>query len=219
MTPIYRIIDITNLASICEHDGIWCKSSVETLGIKYTNIAHTNIMDKRAKIKVQRRYPPIRQVAKGGVLADYVPFYFAPRSPMLCSISHGKVEGYPQGQNGVIHFVSSAEEVKNKGLDFAFTDGHAIMTLSEFYDDLEDLHHIDWEIMNARFWGDTIEDNDRSRRREAEFLVRRFFPWTLVSEISVISNSIAEEVRTIIKESEHQPIVTIRPGWYYSIGE
>ena len=52
---------------------------------------------------------------------------------------------------------------------FVFTDGHAIMQLSKFYDDLGYLTEIDWDIMEEKYWRDTIEDPDRKRRRQAEF--------------------------------------------------
>ncbi len=39
---------------------------------------------------------------------------------------------------------------------FAFTDGHAVMDYSEFYDDLQFLNMIDWEIMQARYWNNTL---------------------------------------------------------------
>ncbi len=51
-----------------------------------------------------------------GTLDDHVPFYFAPRSPMLYSIHGGYVEGYVVGQRSVIHLVSSAEAVSAAGV-------------------------------------------------------------------------------------------------------
>ena len=42
------------------------------------------------EIKARRRRQII-DASPGGVVADYVPFYFAPRSPMMYSISRGDV--------------------------------------------------------------------------------------------------------------------------------
>ena len=42
--------------------------------------------------------------------ADYVPFYFGPKSPMLYAIKQGKVEGY-QGQREIVYLVAAAEEI------------------------------------------------------------------------------------------------------------
>jgi len=69
--------------------------------------------------------------------------------------------------------------------------------------------------MKATYWVDTVEDNDRSRCRLAEFLVHAFFPWELVSGIGVINNAIADEVREAIAPQAHQPEVNVRRNWYY----
>ena len=155
-------------------------------------IAYENIQDRRATT-----YVPC---GRGGVLHDYVPFYFAPRSPMLYTINRGNVENYTQGQATVIHLVSSVENIESEDLSFVFTDGHAVMTFTEFFDDLKYLDDaIDWDVMEARYWKDTNEDNDRKRRRQAEFLVRNFFPWQLITEIGVINYTIQSQVENILQ--------------------
>jgi hypothetical protein len=42
-----------------------------------------------------------------------------------------------------------------------FTDGHAIMSFFEFFNDPGDLEQIDWGIMSSRYWNDTTEYPDR----------------------------------------------------------
>jgi hypothetical protein len=151
----------------------------------------------------------------GGVLHDYVPFYFAPRSPMLFTIHKGNVRGYQNGQNSIIYLVVEIQAIANANLAFAYTDGHAVMDYSDFYDDLKDLSQIDWQIMNATYWHDTPQDGDRKRRRQAEFLVHQFCPWKLVQEIGVINDNIQIKVETILHDQQHQPPVTIYSKWYF----
>lgn len=149
-------------------------------------------------------------------MSDYVPFYFAPRSPMLFAIHRGNVEGYDGGQEGVLHLVSNAEAVDRAAdLQFCFTEGHAEMGFSEFFEDLHDLSKVDWRVMKALYWRDTEEDLDRKRRRQAEFLVHRFFPWPLVTQIAVMNDKVAHEVEKIIAECEHKPTIVIERQWYY----
>ncbi len=73
--PIYHITPIDNLESIISEGGLLAYNVMLDTGINYTNIAYENIQYRRARIRVP--------CGAGGVMHDYVPFYFAPRSPML----------------------------------------------------------------------------------------------------------------------------------------
>jgi hypothetical protein len=159
---------------------------------------------------MQRKVP----LEPGGVLSDYVPFYFAPRSPLLYAIERRNAD-YKGGQQPIIHLVSSAEAVSGwkPAIDWMFTEGHAGVAFSRFFDRLDDLDRVDWGVMRGRYWADTDDDPDRVRRRQAEFLVHKFFPWTLVSEIGVCNTAIAEKVQGIL--NGNKPPVTVRQGWYY----
>jgi hypothetical protein len=156
-------------------------------------------------------------LAPAGSLGDYVPFYFAPRSPMLYTISRGNVPEYQEGQEPVVHLVSSMDDVRSfqPPLQWLFTDGHAVIELSNYYNHAADLDKIDWDIMERRYWADTVEDGDRERRRQAEFLIYQFFPWRLISKIGVMNQRTRERVTTILALSEHKPTVAVEQGWYY----
>ncbi|MGL5832427.1 MAG: type II toxin-antitoxin system toxin DNA ADP-ribosyl transferase DarT [Waterburya sp.] len=174
----------------------------------YTDIAYQTIQDTRARKQVP--------CGAGGVLHDYVPFYFAPRSPMLRAIYKGYVQGYQDGQNLIIHLVVEIEAIANLNLAFAYTDGHAIMDYSDFYDNLDQLDSvIDWGLMRSKYWFDTNEDPNRKCRRQAEFLIHQFCPWTLVKEIGVINNDIKMKVEKILQNYTHQPSVKIYHQWYH----
>ena len=207
MTEIYHITHIRNLPNIIKDGGLWCDHIVSDRQLAHVSIAHQNI-------KERRMIKPV-PCSAGGVLADYVPFYFAPRSPMLYSINRGNVRGYTDGQTPILHLVSSAEAVQRVKLPFAFTDGHAPMDISRFFDDLRFLNQIDWRIMKETYWADTIEDGDRSRRRQAEFLVHQFFPLDLFESIGVINKTIASQVTGLLQPLKQKTNVVIAPAWYY----
>jgi len=201
--PIYHITPIDNLESIISEGGLLAYNVMLETGTNYTNIAYENIQYRRARIRVP--------CGAGGVLHDYVPFYFAPRSPMLYTINRGNVPNYTQGQEAVIHLVSHVEDIDARGdLDFVFTDGHAVMEFTTFFDDLNYLDNIDWDVMEARYWRDTNEDNDRKRRRQAEFLVRNFLPWELITEIGVMNSTIKANTENILQNFTHKPSVIVQ---------
>ena len=207
MTYIYHVTHLRNLKSILESDCIWCDSEIKTRSIETQGIAYEAIKQRRAR----RPVPTCRQ----GYLSDYVPFYFAPRSPMLYAIHCGTVENYQEGQSSVLHLVSKVETVIEKQLPFTFTNGHAEMMPTEFYESLDDIDKIDWKLMKAEFWNDTEDDINRKWRRQAEFLVHNHFPIELVAGIGVISEEIKSQVEEILRIFKKEITVAVLPQWYY----
>lgn len=210
MTTLYHITHAVNLPSIIAAQSLWCdavRASMVAEGASVVGIAHQHIKARRARRMVR--------VAAGGTLADYVPFYFAPRSPMLYTIHCGKVEGYRGGQEQVVHLVTTVDAACGLGTPWFFTDGHADMEISRQFEVRARLDKVDWEILKDRWWNDTMQDNDRKRRRQAEFLVHGAFPWSAIAEIGVISERIAGVVQTALLPATHKPKVVVRPDWYY----
>lgn len=207
MANIYHITHFRNLQSIMECGCLWCDNERLRLQLTSQGIAHQHIKERRARKEVP--------VGPGGHLADYVPFYFAPRSPMLFAIHKGIVEGYNGGQEAVLHLVSSALAVNQKSLAFVFTDGHAEVAISTYYNSLKHLNRIDWDVMNAQQWANTQDDQDRKRRRQAEFLVHRCFPLSLITGIGVNSERVAKAVKAQLAGQSWSPVIDVRRDWYY----
>jgi len=206
--PIYHITPIDNLSSIINSGGLVAKSRLKEGKINYQDISYGHIQDRRGQIRVP--------CGAGGYLHDYVPFYFAPRSPLLYAISKRTVPNYQEGQNSVIHLVADINTIEAEGLDFVFTDGHAAMAYADFYTDLGALGYvIDWELMESRFWFNTEDDPNRKCRRQAEFLVHQFLPWHLIQEIGVINTKIQIQVREILQRFNKQTPVEVYSKWYY----
>lgn len=208
ITQVYHITHHDNLASMIAQGDLVCDKQCAALNLATVNIAHANIKDRRSSTQVP--------LGPDGMLDEYVPFYFAPRSPMLYSIHNGYVQGYAGGQRCIVHLVTDCQAVAASGLPFVFTDGHAVMTpLSHFYDDLAHLGKIDWSVMSSMYWNDTQAQPDRKRRRQAEFLVHRTFPWNLVKVVGVHNAAAKQMVEGILQQGDHRPNVIVRPDWYY----
>jgi hypothetical protein len=95
VTAIYHITHIDNLPRILAEDGLVCDAEAEQRKLCAQSIAHATLKDRRARTSVEKNSGT--PVAAGGVLADYVPFYFTNRSPMLFAIHKGAVVGYDGG--------------------------------------------------------------------------------------------------------------------------
>jgi len=72
-------------------------------------------------------------------------------------------------------------------------------------------------MVYQRYWADNINDMDRQRRKQAEFLIHQFCPWRLIEEIGVVNSVAQAQVSEILNKSgpgPHPP-VKVRTGWYY----
>jgi hypothetical protein len=207
-TWLYHITPIENLSAILQSGQLLAKNQLQAQATAHTSIAYEHIQDRRSRITVP--------CGPGGVLHDYVPFYFAPRSPMLYAIHRGSVSSYSQGQASILHLSVTFEDISRASLNYVFTDGHAVMGYTSFYDHEAYLDEaIDEEVMQATYWNDTDEDGDRKRRRQAEFLVHQALPWSLIRGIGVISGSVQTQVLQILTQHGQTTPVVVRPRWYY----
>ncbi len=206
-TYIYHMTHLGNLPGILQAGGLLPHRRLRGGGLPYTDIAHHRVQDRRAQTGVP--------CGPGGDLHDYIPFYFAPRSPMLYVISRGGVEGYDGSQQPVVHLVSTVAVVAEAGIGYVFTDGHAIMAWTEFHTDPARLDAVDWDVMSAQYWADTNEDPDRKRRRQAEFLVHGFCPWRLVTEIGVMDAGAQDQVTVLLARAGHCTPTIVHRDWYY----
>lgn len=210
-TPVFHIVPIEKLGSIVEH-GLNCDTVVhERFG------ARPCLSAAYPGLKTQRRMKSV-PVAVGGVMADYVPFYFGPRSPMLYTIWRGNTaygrEG--RGQAGMVHLVLRLEALaKDYPGRWCFIDAHLAREWSRFGDTLDELdERIDFATMRRRQWN--TPDEVRARR-QAECLVGHVVPWRYVELVVVIDDGVAAEVKDVMSRcgSPHVPEVRVRaPGLY-----
>jgi hypothetical protein len=167
------------------------------------------------EIKARRTTIPV-PLAPYGCVADYVPFYFAPRSPMLYKLAKGSVPTYTDGQDPLVYLVSTVEHVGRAGLRCLFSDGNCAAAVTQVSGDLALLDSmVDWEVMRARMWGNTAEDPDRMRRRMAEFLVHERVPIGCVAGIVVRTGGMRERVDGILAAQGVALPVRARPAWYF----
>ncbi|MFK5949724.1 MAG: DUF4433 domain-containing protein [Methylococcales bacterium] len=199
---IFHITHVNNLSGIIGMNNLWCDIQRISEGIGNTNIGYSHI-------KKRRMARPVT-VSEGGTLGNYVPFNFCPRSVMLYVVSRGH-ENYEDGQDSIIHLVSSIDSIVASGRSWAFTDRHADLGYANQYDSLDDLYNVDWGVMPERYWA----DSEIKEKRQAEFLVHDYCPWTVIEEIAVINQSVKDKVEAALVSATHKPAVQIRRNWYY----
>jgi hypothetical protein len=205
MTSIYHITHLNNLERIIQANGPWCDAERVRQQFESVGIAHQTLKDRRARTVV----------AVGGTLADYVPFYFANRSPMLYSIHTGYVAGYDSGQKDIIYLLSTVERIAQGDRRWCFTDGHAVEALTQFFCDTAGLNQVDWAVIDHWSWKNTDQDPDRKRRKQAEFLIHLSLPWDWIEGIGVIDAAVGKKVATVTAKAKHKPPIIVQPKRYY----
>lgn len=208
-TPIYRFIHIDNLRVCLERRGLYAPNHCPDDGLTYRTIHNEEVQNKRHVTSIP--------CGPGGTIHDYVPFYFGYLSPMLLNLKTGRVSGYNEGQAPLIYLASTAQAVRDSGAGFVFSNGHGLATFTDWFDDLAQLDQVDWDMVYQRYWSDTLEDMDRQRRKQAEFLVHRFCDWSLIREVGVLDQTMKQRVEEILAgypAGLRRP-VALRPEWYY----
>lgn len=208
-TPIYRFIHVDNLHVCLQRGGLHAPNHTPDDGLIYGTIHNLDIQNQRRIRRIS--YGP------GGVIHDYVAFYFGYLSPMMLQLKTGRVGGYNGGQEPLIYLLSTAQTIADGGTGYVFSDGHGIAAFTDWYDDLADLNKVDWDMVYQRYWADNIDDMDRQRRKQAEFLVHKFCDWSLIASIAVINNRMKSKVEDIMSRdtASMSRDILIKPEWYY----
>ena len=218
-TRLFHITAINNLPDICAVGNLVSKSNGGSLGLNYQNIAHAGAQNSRATKFVPS--PP------GGTIHDYVPFYFAPRSPMLMAIDKGNVQGCALRQKDIVHFETTVGKVVALKKSIVFYDRNATLAYSTAYTNPGDLDNaIAWDLLTeapqldgfCKYWHN-INDNsryvDRMARRQAEFLVKDRVPLESFVRVGVLGAVQKREVEFIFQQANVLLPIVVMPEWYF----
>ncbi|MBK7632904.1 MAG: DUF4433 domain-containing protein [Saprospiraceae bacterium] len=187
---VFRIVHVDNVEYLLTH-GMFTRNHAQA-DPNYINIGDSTLIQQRNDYPVSINPP-------NGNLGDYVPFYFGPLSPMLLNIKTGFRGIMQRHQNEIVYIVCCINTIVEQCPDWCFTDGHAKNTFSEFFNDLEHLSAVDWDMVSERHWSNTEDDFDRMRRKQAEFLVKHQVPINCINSIVVLNEArktFVEEITT-----------------------
>lgn len=203
---LYHIVHTDRLASIVKSKGLW-SDLVCRQGAPGTSIGMSKIKERRLATPLTT-YPDL---CVGGC----VPFYFCPRSVMLYLFyrnNHPEVS-YVGGQEPIIHLVADMRAVieyaNQNNIRWVFTNSNAGSSYFNDYADLNELHKVDWDAVNAQNWSGKQEE------KQAEFLVEGHVPWMLIESIGVHNSGMVSQVSQALGSSQHRPVVEVQNLWYY----
>jgi hypothetical protein len=203
---VFRIIHVSNVEYLLTH-GIFTKQS-DQADPDYINIGDGTLI-------AQRKDYPVDISPPGGTLGEYIPFYFGPLSPMLFNIKTGFRRIGILSQEDILYICCKVELLTENCSAWCYTDGHAKHTITEFYNNLEHLDAIDWDIVSEKYWRNTEDDSDRLRRKQAEFLVKYHVPVNCIDKIIVLNEEKQNYVQNIIQRLGLGIEVTINPNYHF----
>ncbi len=204
-TLIYRITHYKNLPFILQN-GLHCPNS-DIQDPDFIQIGFPSLINKRDNCSV-----PIEPY---GTLADYVPFYFTTKSPMLYVITignHPEVIKTPPEE--IIYIVSSVERLEELTIRYVFTDRHAKLSYAQFYNKYADLKKLNWDIIESDKWG-TKYGTERKEIKQAECLIYQNLPLSAIIGIGCKTERLYNIVKTMLRTSAQKIIIKIKPEWYF----
>ena len=204
---LYHLIHVDRVASIIADGYLWGDAEAMRQKIAGTPIGMDHIARRRLQAPLRSR--------PGLQVGECVSFSFCPRPVMLYVIhkaNHPELP-YKGGQAPIIHLevdlraaIKWADQHRQR---WAYTTSNAGSHFFEDYCDLDHLHKIDWETIQATDWHANIDE------KQAEFLVERRFPWRLITRIGVCAPHTHRLVSHILQTTAYRPHVETQPSWYY----
>ena len=175
----------------------------------FVTIGSNEIITQR-DTKIVKCYPDT-------VVNDYVPFYFSVRTPMLYNIVTG--HGVPvRPQDEIVYLCCKLNELATEDFQWCYTNGNAAKAISKFFKKLNDIeNNIDWRSIKTTDFRDENADGDedRIRKKHAEFLVKDHVPLNFIKGIAVLNQTKKEQVEAILEALDLIIEVKIKTEYYF----
>lgn len=203
-TYLLRMTHYSNIGFILRNGLHCCNGGVQAPN--YISIGSRTLINRRGAWPVT--VPP------GGVLNDYIPFYFHYKMPMLYKIWKSEVPDYSGNQEEIIYIGTTVAKIMELNLSYVFTDRHAYVAYRQFYNQHEDFNKLNWNIIKDDTWFKEYSQQ-RKELKQAEFLVHRHLP--VEGIMGIIANN--DKIVTFVKDEAEKAGVSLpiiaKPDYYY----
>lgn len=202
---IFRITHIGNVPWILEN-GL-CASQHPNQDADFRSIGLPDLIEARKQREIPA--PP------GGTLADYVPFYFTPYSPMALNIVTGR-NVPPQPRQNLAVIVSSLHRARELECAFVVADRHAYLSTARFTNDIKKLDEwVPWDLLRTRNFSHDPENPEKIERYQAEALIHWHLPVDALFGVVVYNDEADAWLRARVGPSIESVRLVVQPGWFF----
>lgn len=202
---IFRIVHRSNIPWILDN-GLYCRNA-DIQAPDYQSIGNHELIEKRQHREVT--------ISPFGTLSDYIPFYFTPYSPMMLNI-HTGYSGVPKVANeDIVFVVSSLYRVQEKEIDFVFTDRHAYLFNTNFYNNLQNIDQIDWLILQQRDFHRDPDNPEKIERYQAEALIHSHLPTEAFLGLVCYTETIKQQLQKMAEDRNQSLKIVKKTSWYF----
>ena len=203
---LFRITHIGNLPWLLAN-GLYCANGAAA-DPNFVAIGNPDLIGKRADRPVPH--------SPGGTLADYVPFYFTPTSPMLLNIKTGYAGLTRRANEELVILVSSCQAMNDHQVSMLYTDRHAYVATARWtaeHRDLKDM--LDWDILRRHDFARSDRYPDKVERYQAEALAHRHVPPAALLGVGCVSPAVKSAVEAQVLAADLALRAVVRPEWYF----
>ncbi|MFM5511344.1 DarT ssDNA thymidine ADP-ribosyltransferase family protein [Aeromonas rivipollensis] len=183
----YHFTSIENLESIIDN-GLFSTNQKIARGIDHVNVAEEGIQKRRAQMPIPN--------TNGRFVHDYVPFYFAKKTPMQLAVLHKK----NVDQQFLIYLSVSILSLETRPGAY-FTNASANTDIPpNFYsgnNQAQQLEQLDWQTIDNNGW--RYDDENMKHRKMAELLLPDHVPLLDINHIVTWNSDFSNIVRQIFQ--------------------
>lgn len=202
---IFRITHINNVPWLLDH-GLHSRNS-STFDPNFRNIGNADLITRRHSREVP--------IAPFGTLSDYIPFYFTPYSIMMYNIHTGYGGISKEPNEEIVILVTSLHRISELGQPFVYTNQHAYPVTAEYFSSLDDLHRVDWPLLQRKDFKHDPEDPGKKERYQAEALIYQHVPVEALLGIVCFNQKAEMQLQNALKSHSVTPKLVVKPTWYF----
>ena len=198
---LFRITHVENMPWLLRH-GL--HPATGRRDPTFVSIGDAELIGKRMRKPVP--------LAPRGTLANYVSFYFTPRSPMLYRIQNG-FNVAQRKREEIVFIVTSIHKLREAGMTFLHTDSHAYHRKARFFQNASGLVNIDWDLLRQGRIG--FDSADSSKRIQAEALVYKHVSVDALLGFAAATDPVRRYIESVAQSNGVNFPVKVRREWYF----